>query len=268
MNLRSLGYRTDLFFPRFEGEVVDCGRYTAIRTPTNPTFYWGNFLIFDRPPAEGDFARWTALFAQEIGAPPKVHHVALGWDSPEGDHGVVQPFLEAGYDLEESVVLTTQSVHRPAKYCDEAEVRPLKTDREWETAVEIHVACREPEYSEAGYREFSARKMAHSRAMVTAGLGQWFGAFIEGELAADLGIFVTDGLARFQTVGTAPKFRRRGICSALVHQSAEYALTQMSAQNLVMVADVHYHAAKIYESIGFTPTERQLGLTWWERNAE
>lgn len=57
MNIRSLGYRTDLLFPRFDGEVIDRGDYTVIRTPSNPTFYWGNFLLFDQPPPQ---VTWNA----------------------------------------------------------------------------------------------------------------------------------------------------------------------------------------------------------------
>src|SRR3990172_2123003 len=84
MNPRSLAWRTDLIFPRFDCEILDRGRYLVIRTPSNPTFYWGNFLLFDRPPAPGDDERWPRLFAEEIGAPPRVRHQAFGWDSPEG----------------------------------------------------------------------------------------------------------------------------------------------------------------------------------------
>ena len=50
MNIQSLGYRTDLFFPRFDGEVTDRGDYIVIRTPSNPTYHWGNFLLFNQPP--------------------------------------------------------------------------------------------------------------------------------------------------------------------------------------------------------------------------
>jgi hypothetical protein len=46
MNVKSLGYRTDLIFPTFDGEIIDRGDYLVIRTPKNPTFYWGNFLLF------------------------------------------------------------------------------------------------------------------------------------------------------------------------------------------------------------------------------
>jgi hypothetical protein len=46
MDIRSLGYRTDLFFPRFDGIIIDRGSYLVIRTPGNPHFYWGQFLLF------------------------------------------------------------------------------------------------------------------------------------------------------------------------------------------------------------------------------
>jgi len=55
MKVRSLGYRTDLIFPRFDGEIIDREGYLVIRTPTNPTYFWGNFLLFQNPPGAGDF---------------------------------------------------------------------------------------------------------------------------------------------------------------------------------------------------------------------
>lgn len=81
MQLQSLGYRTDLIFPAFEGEILDRGTYLVIRTPTNPSFHWGNFLLFAEPPQPGDFQRWRDLFAREIGTPPQVQHQTFGWDT-------------------------------------------------------------------------------------------------------------------------------------------------------------------------------------------
>ncbi len=47
----SLGYRTDLFVRAFDGVVEDRGRHIVVRTPSNPGFWWGNFLLYplDRP---------------------------------------------------------------------------------------------------------------------------------------------------------------------------------------------------------------------------
>jgi len=265
MIINSLGYRTDLFFPRFDGQVIDHCDHLAIRTPANPTFYWGNFLLFAAPPVEGDLERWRSLFAQEVGTPPTVRHLAFGWDGVKGEVGEIETFLEAGFTLDDSVVLTTREVIRPAKYSDEVTVRVLAEEWEWEAALQNQVACRGPEHDGAGYLTYATRQMARYHAMARAGLGSWFGAFLGDRLVADLGVFVEDEVGRFQAVGTHPAFRRRGVCGALVHQAALHAMGNMGAGVLVMRADAHYHAARIYESVGFAPVERQMGVTWWQK---
>ena len=57
-------------------------------------------------------------------------------------------------------------------------------------------------------RDFLPRKAAANRALVDAGHGHWWGAFVDDRLVASLGIFrAGDGLARFQNVKTHPDFR-------------------------------------------------------------
>lgn len=264
MNIQSLGYRTDLFFPRFDGEVLDRGEYVVIRTPSNPSFHWGNFLLFDRPPAAGDLDRWRRLFAEEVGTAPAITHLAFGWDSTESETGDIQPFLEAGLRVNASVVLTTRAVHPPPKYNAEVVIRPLREDWEWESALEAQIACRSSEYSLKDYTPFKTRQMIRSRQMVQAGLGEWFGAFLGNRVAGNLGVFVEGGVGRFQSVGTHPNFQRCGICGSLVYEAAQYAFQNLGAKTLVMVADEEYHAAKVYESVGFVPTEHEIGMDWWE----
>jgi len=264
MHLHSLGYRTDLIYPAFEGEIADRGDHLVIRTPSNPTFYWGNFLFFAQPPQPGDFQRWRDLFALEIGGPPQVRHQTFGWDTTTGEQGASQPFLEAGFRLLHSVVLTAQQVHLPLHPALEVTVRSQRTEAEWEQALANQVRCRDPEHEEEGYGIFKQRQMARYQAMVRAGLGKWFGAFVGEQLVADLGIFRDRDVGRFQNVETHPDFRRRGIAGTLVYQSARYALTQFGLETLVMVADYDGPPARLYQSVGFQPTEVQVGLEWWE----
>jgi RimJ/RimL family protein N-acetyltransferase len=266
MQVRSLGYRTDLIFPRFDGLIEDRSEYLVIRTPTNPLFYWGNFLLFSHSPRPDDFQRWQQLFAQEIRAHIDCSHQTFGWDSPEGELGHVGPFLDAGFHLMQNVILSTRQVLAPPKYNDSIQVRAIQGDAEWQQVLELKVLCFQGEHNAGGFLRFAQNETNRFRAMVQAGLGQWFGAFLDNHLVGNLGLFRDKTIGRFQDVGTHPGFRRQGICGTLVYQASSYAFAHMDLEHLVMAADEHYHAAAIYESVGFRPTERQVGLEWWDKN--
>jgi ribosomal protein S18 acetylase RimI-like enzyme len=263
MNVKSLGYRTDLIFHAFDGEISDRGVYLVIRTPLNPTFYWGNFLLFSHPPGEGDLRAWSALFAQEIGAPPETKHLVFGWDSPTGDVGVIQPFLETGFRVNRDVVLTCSKPSSPARPSDRVSIQALKTAADWAQAVENQVSCRAPEFSERDYRDFRRRQMDRYRKMVVAGLGDWFGAFADRKLVADLGIFHTNSVGRFQSIQTHPEYRRQGIAGALIYEAAGQTQARHNLHTLVIVAEQASNPARLYKSLGFQQTEQQVGLEWW-----
>jgi ribosomal protein S18 acetylase RimI-like enzyme len=268
MQVHSLGYRTDLIFPAFDGQILDRGDYLVILTPTNPTFYWGNFLLFPNPPGEGDLERWKALFTREIGSQIRAEHFAFGWDTVSGEVGAAQPFLDEGFNLSQTVVLATQQVKIPPKYNREVEVRPLTSDEDWEQATQNQIACRQTGHTLEGYTRFKRDQMRRYHLMSRAGLGHWFGAFLGSRLVAELGVFTSGKLGRFQQVGTHPNYRRQGICGALVYQASRYAFEKMEVETLVMVADENYHAAKIYESLGFQPREHQVGIDWWPKSQD
>lgn len=262
MRPTSLGYRTDFIFHRFEGEVVDRGRYLVIRTPSNPRYRWGNFLIFDAPPQPGNFGQWDALFEKEVGAPPRITHKLFAWDTIDGDNGAVDDFLEAGFELGEEVVMTADTLTRPHRYNHEVEIRELTSDADFSEHIDLHVLCRQEKDDEASYRSFYRASTESYRQMIAAGLGRWFGAFLDGKLVADMGIFVEGELARYQSVVTHPDFRRRGICSTLLYEVGRFALLDLKAKTLVIVADDHYFAKGVYASVGFGVRERQGSLEW------
>jgi GNAT superfamily N-acetyltransferase len=265
MNLRSLGYRTDLIFARFSGEITDCGHYMVVRTPSNPTFYWGNFVLFDRPPNSGDLEDWLEVFAKEI---PYAKHIAIGWDGQEP--GDTEAFVQAGLEFDPTIVMTATEVHAPPKVNLEATYRMFDSDDDWAQLLELGLLCNDDGYEPEGYRVFLQCKNLNRRRMGEAGLGNWFGAFLEGRLVCGMGLysdagfegdhFDGDRVARFQSVETHPDFRRRGLCGSLVYHVATHGLEVMKARTLVMCADPEYHAARIYESVGFRPTERQYAL--------
>jgi ribosomal protein S18 acetylase RimI-like enzyme len=267
MEVKSLGYRTHLIFPGFDGEIIDRGSYTVIRTPSNPTFYWGNFLLFEDPPAEGDFPRWTELFAREIGIPPATKHMTFGWDTVKGEQGEVAPFLENGFRLARSTIMTKRKLIPPAHPAEDLVVRPLETDEDWAQSVQNQVVTREPEFAEDEHRNFRRRAMDRYRKMAARGMGNWFGGFLGSRLVTDLGIFNTGKLGRYQSVQTHPDFRRRGYAGTLVYEASRYAMEHYGLDTLVIVAETDSAAGRLYQSQGFAETEHQIGLEKWKFEA-
>jgi GNAT superfamily N-acetyltransferase len=268
VHIKSLAYQTDLIFPAFDGTIVDRGDYVVVQTPSNPTFYWGNFLLFSTPPRRGDFVKWRKLFAGEIGVPPEVEHQAFGWDSVDGEAGFVEPFLNAGFRLNQDVVLTAGALLAPARRAQSVLVRALESDADWQQALMVQMACREEVHEEGGYRIFRQRLMDRYRRMSEARRGHWYGAFIDGMMVADLGLFHQDGLGRYQSVETHPDFRRRGIAGTLIYWAGCQAMAEHSLHTLVMVAEADSAPARLYQSLGFAPREKAHGVLWFPRKEQ
>ena len=79
MHIRSLAYRTDLALLRAGGSVVsDHDDHVVVRTPDNPTFWWGNFVLIPELPKTRDaIERRLSLFREAF---PEADHVAIGVD--------------------------------------------------------------------------------------------------------------------------------------------------------------------------------------------
>jgi GNAT superfamily N-acetyltransferase len=254
VEVRSLGYRTDLAILALEGsQVTDRGDHLVIRTPGNPDYWWGNFLLLrDLKPGSG--GSWMARFAAEF---PDAQHMALGLDDPGAR--AVDPGELPGMTMERNAVMTATSVHAPPHPNTEAVFRTLEGDADWRQSLELATAiwAGEP----GGGASFVTAQQAAKRALTEAGHGAWLGAFLDGTLVSQLGLItVNSGLARYQSVETHPGARRRGLAGTLVWQAGATALAG-GTRTLVMVAEPEDAAIRVYRSVGFTVTEPQLSFT-------
>jgi GNAT superfamily N-acetyltransferase len=256
VEIASLAFRTDLMVLGLGGSEVEHGdRYVVVRTPANPTYFWGNFVLFATPVEPDAMEERLDLFA---GVFPDAAHVAWGIDSVDGTVGAEEELVAAGFEVSRDTVLIASALHRSSRPTD-AELRPIESDADWRQALALHIACTEGD--EHVTEEFLAGQVAAARALTELGHATWFGVFEDGRLLSSLGI-VSDGsgLARFQSVETHPDARRRGLASALVHHAGKAALDR-GAKRLVIVADPEYHAIGIYRSLGFVDWETQVQLT-------
>jgi GNAT superfamily N-acetyltransferase len=257
VEVRSLGYRTDLMVRLLEGSLVqDRGDYLVVRSPLNPTYWWGNFLLLAEPPQPGDAGTWIAMFEAEF---PDAAHVAIGIDVTEVSAVDINGLIAEGLHFQRSAVLTARQLHEPPHLNREAAIRELTGDEDWRQAAELRaeVNAGEPG-SEAA---FLRARIAAERSVTEAGHGAWFGAFLDQTLVAQLGL-VTDGsgIARYQNVETHPGARRQGLAGTLVWHAGQHVLDTLRASTLVMVADPGDVAIRVYRSVGFADAETQLAF--------
>ena len=262
MHVTSLGFRTDLALLTATGSVVeDRGTHLVVRTPDNPTYFWGNFLLLAQAPVPGGEREVIGTFHTEF---PEAEHVSIGIDAVDLSDAARAAFEGAGLTVEVATVLTASRLDAPREV--EAEVRPLTSDEDWEARATLSHQLY-PQTSVETFLVFARGRNDQEKALMAAGRGQRFGAFVDGQLVSTAGVFVTeDGVARFQSVETHAEHRRRGLAGAVVHAAGQHALDHLGVRTLVIVADTDGDAIGIYRRLGFSDSERQLSME--QRSAE
>lgn len=268
---RSLVWATELDVLPPDRVIERREDHWAVRSPGNPRHYWGNLLLFDAPPRRGERERWERLFEAEFADEPRVAHRTFAWDCPDdGAAGAAGEFVARGYEVHRftGLVAAPEGVRPHPRENREVEVRELDprpgaAEELWAQVLELGVAARPRGEDEAeAARSFHRRRLDDVRGMLAAGRGGWYVALEPGggEVVATLGVVVTDGLGRYQTVVTAAPHRRRGIASRLVREAAGRAAARHGAARLVIVADPGSRAVALYESLGFRRVESVAGV--------
>jgi GNAT superfamily N-acetyltransferase len=266
VRVTSLGYRTDLALRVLEGaEITDRGDYQVVRSPGNPDFWWGNFLLLAGWPGPGTGDSWLARFGAEF---PRARHIALGVDSTgiartgvasTGAPGGIVPaeFSAAGLEARHDTVLTCAAVQPPPHPNADAEIRRLASDTDWRQSADLSVRC----FGDDGSQEYQERRAASRRRLTQEGHGAWFGAFAGGRLLAQLGLVdAGGGYARYQHVETDPAARRQGLAGTLVWHAGRYGREELGASTFVIVADPADVAIRVYRACGFADRQSQFSF--------
>jgi GNAT superfamily N-acetyltransferase len=264
--IASLVWATDIDVLPTNRQVQRRDAYWVVKSPSSPGHYWGNWLIFDRPPEAGDRERWLAAFAAEF---PDLGHCTLAWDVTDGALGAASEEFP-DFELERMVGLIAQpaALRAHPRANRDVRVRALKSfdDEAWEQVLDIWLAGnaeRDDPHPVEAYRSFAQSRLQELRTLIGVGRGDWFVAVEDGRVVASLGVVVTDGRARYQSVDTRSSHRRRGIASRLVFEAAQRTAAKFAVQSMVIAADPGYHALGIYESLGFERREQVTGVCRW-----
>ncbi len=77
------GWRTDFLVHEGAAQILERDDCIVVRTPDNPAYYWGNFLVLPEAPADDALNHWQQRFALEVAqGQPLCQHVAIGVSAP------------------------------------------------------------------------------------------------------------------------------------------------------------------------------------------
>lgn len=229
-------------------------RYIVVRTPEAPDYFSGNMLVLEARPLPGDLPRLEYDFAQLIGTPPTIAHRSFAWH--EGAAGTIDfdAYATHGYRASLcSVLIAERATMRPAAINGAIEVRLFDSDRDWDAWTRLELAETSDPASDVSRRYIDYQRSAYRR-LIERQWGNWWGAFIDGELVGSLGLFFFGNIGRFQSIVTREDHRGKGICRTLVTEVVKR--TAGMRDRLVVVADEAHRAIRIYESLGFVAQAR------------
>ena len=245
MRIDTPGLATDLAVLELEGSTItDHGDHLVIRTESNPTYYWGNFMLLEGAPSAREIPTWLERFEAAF---PDAGHRAFAILEVDADHS---GWKRHGCAVELDTALAAERILAPPpRPAIDVEVRPFSSDDDWEQSVLV-LASDDDSGQRKARLAFERLRARAERAQAEAGQGRWFGAFVDGRLVSRAGIVVLGPRARYRAVVTHPDFRRRGLAGAVVHAAGEWALAEPGVEQVVIVADTDGPAINLYRSLG------------------
>jgi len=252
MTFHSLFLQTEMIFWQRWSEIEDLGNAVAIRTPTIPTWWWGNLLVLDAPPTLQEVSHWIDLFDTVIRIHPSTHHYLFIWEEGAMASEALEAFRERGIEYSVADVLTLGELQRPICYNAEIELRELRGDDPlWDEVVRVNVECFAPSLDDGRYEVYATLKIGQYQSLIDSGFGKWYAAMIGDEIAGSFGIFPSEGLYRFQEIAVREKFRKQGIASTMTYEAARQAKADHPEFTQVIVADPAGDSIRIYRALGF-----------------
>jgi len=259
--MQNLASRTDAIFLKRDGFLEEHPDYWVIRTPDNPTFWFGNYILFKHAPRPGDLARWLQIHNTVFGN--SLNHMVLGWDEPVP--GEIQQFVDAGFVASHGIVLALHSPPPITPTNPDLIVRPLRGQAEWDamTRQQSDADREDFAYPEDG-GVFRASQMAAAKRMAEDGQGDWWGAFLDGQLVGGMGLFFDEAgsIGRFQYVTTAIAHRRQRVCTTILDHVVRDAFDRISPEVLVICtgAEDDNPAIPTYRNFGFRDAMRSYAF--------
>ena len=117
-------------------------------------------------------------------------HISIAWDSDVLLTPVtLNAFDQMGFEIDQCHGMLFPRTAEPLMDISTSDVRQIESDEDWQRVVSLQQIML-GERANLADRELISKRFQRFRQLVSADNGFWFGAFSDGQLVADLGIFV------------------------------------------------------------------------------
>lgn len=257
--IKSLGLITDIMLYKHSAIVEHKKEYIVVKSPENPMYFWGNLLIYPLGPELNDINIWRENFHTEFAANPEIQHMSFAWDISGKVNS--DKFLDAGFDYEETAVLTAEKSLNIKHFNTKITIKKIQSKYEWNDIIDFQLDVNSEGFNEKYFRPFIIKQFSTYRKLTEIGIGNWYGAYINGKLVADLGLYWENKVAIFRDIKTHPDFRKTGISQTLMN----FAAVDSQCNRFVIQTDEYGSAINMYKSIGFAFNEVTASLCWYDK---
>ena len=259
MQLRVEAYRAQEFLFSRQGKVIQHEDCHAVISPGDPHWFWGSFMIMDRLPQKGSTKQWEAMWESEYNIFPEIRHKSFCLNYTDGSEGDLSEFHQAGYEVYHSLTMMAEKPPQKSSAPEGIILREILSDEDWKKVTDLQEFIDREKYH-GGSGDYKKTQIENFRILHEAGGGNWFGAFRNEILVADMGLFDGGkGTALIVFVETHPQWRRLGICTALTTFVLNRAFDD-GYQRAFLVAMKDHEAVSIYQSCGMKIIEHTTEL--------
>mgnify|MGYP001576565336 CR=1 FL=1 len=171
----------------------------------------------------------------------------------EGD---ISSFLNDGFQTSHGIALVMDDYRTRVPTNPAVAVRPIQIEADWEAVIYEQELVDRTDFN---YPEdngvFRRKQMLAYQKLIKIGRGHWWGAFMDGSLVGDMGLFFDEKneVGRFQNVSTHPEHRRKRICTTLLDHIVTHAFETVGAQQIIICtgAEDDNPAIPTYQKFGF-----------------
>lgn len=254
--------RTDIHIAGLLGGIEEHESHFVVRTPENPGFFFGNYIVLKRKPSQ--IKPWLDAFDSAFGT--KIDHRLIAWGGSSLDEGLLAEAKRLGMNPDSAAELSMHASPPAGPVPAGWKCRRLDPSIDWDASVKLDIASNVTEMSGSDqFRKFREAVRATRLKWIQQDLATWWGVFADEVLIAQCGIVHCQELGRYQAVETHPDWRRQGACSLLINTVARATLSDPGIDRLLLAAEVEGPALALYKRLGFVETGQDhalLGHDW------